>query len=72
MELLAGLRLVLDVDLLILLVEWSGLEAIELLELQIYTQFRRRLRGGVYLIVTEPCRKYYDRFCQWARYVDVE
>ena len=49
MELLAGLRLVLDVDLLILLVERSGLEAVELLELQIYTQFGRRLRGeGAY------------------------
>jgi hypothetical protein len=45
-ELLAGLRLVLDIDLLILLVEWSGLEVVELLELQIYTQFERRLRGG--------------------------
>ena len=33
MELLAELRLVLDVDLLILLVEWSGSEAVELLEL---------------------------------------
>lgn len=33
MELLAGLKLVLDVDLLILLVEWGGLEAVELLEL---------------------------------------
>ena len=33
MELLAGLRLVLDVDLLILLVERSGSEAVELLEL---------------------------------------
>jgi len=42
----AGLRLVLDVDLLILLVERSGSEAVELLELQIYTQFGRRLRGG--------------------------
>ena len=37
MELLAGLRLVLDIDLLILLVERSGLEAVELLELRIYT-----------------------------------
>ena len=46
MELLAGLRLVLDVDLLILLVERSGSEAVELQELQIYTQFGRRLRGG--------------------------
>ena len=47
MELLAGLRLALDVDLLILLVERSGSEAVELLELQIYTQFGKRLRGGV-------------------------
>ena len=45
MELLARLRFVLDVDLLILLVERSGSEAVELLELQIYTQFGRRLRG---------------------------
>ncbi len=44
MELLAGLRLALDVDLLILLVERSRLEAVELLELQIYTYFGRRLR----------------------------
>jgi hypothetical protein len=29
-----------------LLVERSGLEAVELLELQIYNQFRRRLRVG--------------------------
>ena len=46
MELLVRLRLVPDVDLLILFVERSGSEAMELLELQIYTQFRRRLRGG--------------------------
>ena len=46
MELLAGLRLALDMDLLILLVERSGSEAVELLELQIYNQFRRRLRVG--------------------------
>ena len=50
MELLARLRLVLDVDLLILLVERSGSEAVELLELQIYTQFGRRLRGGGYIL----------------------
>ena len=58
MELLAGLRLVLDVDLLILLVERSGSEAVELLELQIYelqiyTRFRRR--GGVHLVVGAWC-----------------
>ena len=46
MEFLAGLRLVLDMDLLILLVERSGSEAVELLELQIYTQFGRRLKEG--------------------------
>jgi len=50
-ELLAGLRLVLDVDLLILLIERSGSEAVELLELQIYTQFGRGLRWGVHLVV---------------------
>ena len=49
MELLAGLRLVLDVDLLILPVERSVSEAVELSELQIYTQFGRRLRGCVAL-----------------------
>ena len=47
MGLPAGLRLALDMDLLILLVEWSGSEAVELLELQIYTQFGRRLRGCI-------------------------
>ena len=47
MELLARLRLVLDVDLLILLVERGGSEAVELLKLHIYTQFGRRLRGCI-------------------------
>lgn len=40
MELLAGLRLVLDVDLLILLVERSGSEAVELLPQQTQTVAR--------------------------------
>ena len=47
MDLLARLRLVLDVDLLILLVERGGSEAVEPLKLQIYTQFGRRLRGCI-------------------------
>ena len=46
MELLAGLRLALDIALLILLVERSGSEAVELLELQSYTQVGTRLKGG--------------------------
>ena len=55
MELLAGLRIVLDVDLLILLVERSGSEAMELqiYDLQIYTRFRRR--GGMHLVVGAWC-----------------
>ena len=41
----------LDVDLLILLMERSRSEDVELLELQIYTQFGRRLRGCISWLV---------------------
>jgi len=46
MELQDGLRLALDVDLVILLVDWTGFKALELLELQFSNPIRREALEG--------------------------